>query len=118
MNLSATSESAAYMVLSNHIYEYQKGVRHLVLFTLRKELARRAVDRLNHLGTDNIVQEAGGSNVNIYLGRPQCIRAISTFVSRPLYSLTPEEDFILGSLLGYDLCMQCERYCDRKTRPN
>lgn len=118
MNLSAASESAAHMVLSNHIYEYQKGVRNLVLFTLRKELARGAVERLDHLGIANLVQEAGGNNVNIYFGRPQCIRAISTFVSRPLYALTPEEDFILGSLLGYDLCMQCERYCDRKTRPS
>ena len=28
--------------------------------------------------------------------------------------LTPEEDFILGAMLGYDLCAQCERYCKRK----
>ncbi|MGN0010127.1 MAG: DUF2023 family protein, partial [Marinilabiliaceae bacterium] len=47
-------------------------------------------------------------------GRPQCIKAVSRFVSRPLYDLTPEEDFILGALLGYDICLQCERYCDRK----
>lgn len=28
--------------------------------------------------------------------------------------LTPEEDFILGAMLGYDICAQCERYCKRK----
>lgn len=108
------NESAAFMVLSNHIYEFQKGVRNLVLFTLRKELAPSAVDRLSRLGIDYLVQEAGDSNVNIYFGRPQCIQAVSRFVSRPLYDLTPEEDFILGALLGYDICLQCERYCDRK----
>ena len=32
---------------------------------------------------------------------------------RPLQLLSPEEDFILGALLGYDICMQCERFCKR-----
>ena len=26
----------------------------------------------------------------------------------------PEEDFILGAMLGYDLCQQCKRYCSKK----
>ena len=25
-------------------------------------------------------------------------------------------EFILGTMLGYDLCAQCERYCERKCR--
>ena len=29
------------------------------------------------------------------------------------YYADPEEDFILGALLGYDICMQCERFCKR-----
>ena len=62
------SENAAHLVLSNHIYEFQKGVRNLILFTLRKDLAQAAVDRLNRLGIDNLVQEAGDANVNIYFG--------------------------------------------------
>jgi hypothetical protein len=28
--------------------------------------------------------------------------------------LSPEQDFILGAMLGYDICVQCKRYCDRK----
>ncbi len=36
-------------------------------------------------------------------------------VTRPLNELTPEEDFMLGALLGYDIRMQCERYCQRKS---
>ncbi len=35
-------------------------------------------------------------------------------MTRPLNQLTPEEDFILGTMLGYDLCAQCERFCERK----
>ena len=30
--------------------------------------------------------------------------------------LSPEEDFMLGALLGYDICAQCERYCKRKCK--
>lgn len=36
--------------------------------------------------------------------------------NKPLSQLTPEEDFILGAMLGYDICAQCERYCERKCR--
>lgn len=61
------------MVLSNHIYEFQKGVRNLVLFTLRKDLAQAAVDRLNRLGIDNLVQEAGDANVNIYISEDRSV---------------------------------------------
>lgn len=39
-------------------------------------------------------------------------------VTRPLNLLTPEEDFMLGTMLGYDICAQCERYCERKNRCN
>ena len=41
-----TKNNAAYMVLSNHIYEYQKGVRNLVLFTLKKEFEIRSPVRI------------------------------------------------------------------------
>ena len=35
-------------------------------------------------------------------------------IIRPLNQLTAEEDFILGAMLGYDLCQQCKRYCSKK----
>lgn len=53
--------------------------------------------------------------MSIYISEDRSVsRLVSRFVSRPLYDLTPEEDFILGALLGFDICLQCERYCDRK----
>ena len=78
-------------VLMNHIYELHKGVRHMVLFTCNKK-----------------------QNLNVYFGRRECLEAIRLIVTRPLNQLTPEEDFILGAMLGYDICAQCERYCKRK----
>ena len=45
----------------------------------------------------------------------KCINIVRLICNRPLNLLTPEEDFILGTMLGYDVCQQCERYNHRKT---
>ncbi len=60
------------------------------------------------------VQPAGKQNLNLYFGRSECLDAIRLIVNRPLNELTPEEDFILGAVLGYDICAQCQRFCKRK----
>lgn len=101
-------------VLMNHIYELHKGVRHMVLFTCNKKYSEQAIQRLESQGIPYLLQPAGQQNLNIYFGRRECLEAIRLIVTRPLNQLTPEEDFILGAMLGYDLCAQCERYCKRK----
>ena len=103
-------------VLMNHIYEYKKGVRRMILFTCNRRFEQQACHRLCRQSIDYVVQPAGKENVNVYFGRRECLDAIRLFVTRPLNELTPEEDFILGAMLGYDICAQCERYCERKGR--
>lgn len=103
-------------VLMNHIYEYKKGVRNMILCTLNKAYEAAAIRRLESQNITYVCQEAGARSVNLYFGRPECIAAISVMVDRPLNRLTPEEDFILGALLGYDICRQCERFCSRKAK--
>ncbi len=100
-------------VLMNHIYEYKKGVRRMVLFTCDRRYEPFATRRLSNQSIDYVVQPAGKENVNVYFGRPECLDAIRLFVTRPLNELSPEEDFILGAMLGYDICVQCRRYCER-----
>ena len=102
------------MVLMNHIYELQKGVRQMVLFTCDKKYGNQTIERLESQGIPYVLQPAGLNNLNVYFGRRECLEAIRLIVTRPLNQLTPEEDFILGAMLGYDLCAQCERYCKRK----
>ena len=65
---------------------------------------------------DYILQPVGNDRVNLYFGRGECLKAIRLMLNRPLNMLSPEEDFILGAMLGYDICAQCERYCERKCR--
>jgi hypothetical protein len=103
-------------VLNNHIYEYKKGIRNMVLFTLSKRYEDLAVQRLKSQGIAYLKQEVGERSVNLFFGKPECIEAIRLLITRPLNCLTPEEDFILGAMLGYDICQQCERFCSRKIK--
>lgn len=103
-------------VLMNHIYEYKKGVRQMVLFTFNKRYENYATARLKRQNISYILQPVGNDRINLFFGRKQCLEAIRLMVTRPLSQLTPEEDFILGAMLGYDICAQCERYCERKFR--
>lgn len=103
-------------VLMNHIYEYQKGVRRMVLFTCNKKYEQIATARLERQHISYIIQPVGNDRMNLFFGRKECLDAIRMMVNRPLNLLTPEEDFILGAMLGYDICAQCERYCERKGR--
>ena len=106
--------SAEIKVLYNHIYEYKKGVRNLILYTLNEQYVSHACERLDKQRIPYLIQRAGKNNINIYFGQPECIETIRSFVSRPLNTLTPEEDFILGALLGYNICEQCKRFCTMK----
>lgn len=103
-------------VLMNHIYEYKRGVRQMVLFTFNKRYEDYATARLKRQNISYILQPVGNDRINLFFGRKQCLEAIRLMVTRPLSQLTPEEDFILGAMLGYDICAQCERYCERKCR--
>ncbi len=103
-------------VLMNHIYEYKKGVRRMVLFTFNKKYESFAITRLEHQNISYIVQPVGNERLNLFFGKRECLDAIRLMVTKPLNQLSPEEDFILGAMLGYDICAQCERYCERKCR--
>ena len=105
-------------VLMNHIYEYKKGVRRMVLFTFNKRYESFAITRLQHQNISYIVQPVGNDRLNLFFGKRECLDAIRLMVTKPLNKLSPEEDFILGAMLGYDICAQCERYCERKVRAN
>ena len=94
-------------VLVNHIYEFKKGVRRMEQF---------AVTRLQHQNISYIIQPVGNDRLNLFFGKKECLDAIRLMITKPLCQLTPEEDFILGAMLGYDICAQCERYCERKSR--
>lgn len=103
-------------VFLNHIYEYKKGVRQMVLYTTNKKYETFAVNRLKSQRIPFVIQPVDKERINLFFGKAECINAIRLMVTRPLNLLSPEEDFILGAMLGYDICAQCKRYCTRKAR--
>lgn len=103
-------------VFLNHIYEFKKGVRQMVLYTTNRKYEEYARKRLETQKINYVIQTVDQERINLFFGRKECINAIRMIVDRPLNRLTPEEDFILGAMLGYDICGQCKRYCTRKSR--
>lgn len=98
-------------VLIHHIYEYRKGLRSLVMHTLPDSLAEAATTKLRHFGIEYHLQQCLSGKVNIYFGKPECVAVVRRIThSRKLVEMTPEEDFMLGSMLGYGMQLQCERY--------
>ena len=97
-------------IFLNHIYEFKKGIRNMVLYTMSKEHEDFAVRRLKNQNISYMIQEIG-TNTGI-LSTTNLKR--NHIITRPLNQLTAEEDFILGTMLGYDLCQQCKRYCNKK----
>ena len=72
--------SAPMRVLLNHIYEYQKGMRRMVLYTFHKRYMRYAIERLQRQGIDYVISPLQGDNVNLFFGRRECLDAIRLMV--------------------------------------
>ena len=87
-------------VLVNHIYEFKKGVRRMVLFTFNKRYEQFAVTRLQHQNISYVIQPVGNDRLNLFFGKKECLDAIRLMITKPLCQLTPEEDFILGAMLS------------------
>lgn len=106
-----------FAVLNEQIYGYKHGIRPLVLQTMQMEDKDAIEARLKRDDLNYHLQPApGGKNLNVFLGDKACVDVVKTFGDTPLGKLTPEKDFILGVLLGYDKTKQCERYLKLKDK--
>ena len=96
-------------VFYHHIYEYKKGLRSLVLTTEKADNRWIIENKLQKEQIPYVINNINAKNINVFFGNRDCIRVVSTFDSR-LDKLTPEQDFMLGIMLGYDKILQCRRY--------
>ena len=100
-------------VLNHHIYEYKKGLRNLVLHTMPSIHRKEVENRLQSNQISYIIQDVTKEKINIFFGADECIAVIEQFGDIKLYDYTPEQDFILGIMLGYSRLQQCNRYLIR-----
>ncbi len=97
-------------VFHHHIYEYKKGIRSLIL-TTEKSIYRKPIEnRLTNEKIDFAIQDVDKNKINVFFGAKKCVEVVKTFIHKKLSELSPEQDFILGTLLGYNKEAQCDRY--------
>lgn len=96
------------------IYEYQKGLRDLCLFTCPDNLFGKIKKTLEHQKIDCLILSLPNQKLNIFFGMKNCIDIIKNFSSEKLNLLSPEEDFILGIMLGYSRQKQYSRLLSKK----
>lgn len=97
-------------IFAHHMYEYKKGLRLLVLHTDHIRHQESMPAKLDRQNIAYIVQQVTPEKINIFFGDQQCINVLKAFPHLDLRSLSPEQDFILGAMLGYDIGVQCTRY--------
>lgn len=103
-------------VFSHLVYECKKGVRSAALCTIQGDCCETALAKLKANGMAYFICPVSQNKVNIFFGAKVCIDVISKFCNKPLNKLSPEEDFMLGAILGYSICEQCRRYCKMNER--
>ena len=101
-------------VFSHHIYEYQKGLRNLVLHTMVATYQEAAIKKLKFNKIDYVIQRIENNKINIFFGAEECVAVIKQFIHKNLNEFTAEQDFILGIMLGYDRKIQCKRFLNYK----
>jgi hypothetical protein len=100
-------------VFLHHIYEFKKGLRNLVLFTERVKERPFIEANLKKCGIEYAIFPLGKSRINVYFGHSACVDIVRRIGFDNLSSMSPEHDFMLGIMLGYNRIMQCERYLAR-----
>ena len=101
-------------VFKHHLYEYEKGLRRLVLHTTGSVHCSMIKHVLEKRAIDYMIDELSDIKINVFFGDSACIQVLQKFKTVKLNELSDEEDFILGVMLGYDLRVQCKRYLCRK----
>lgn len=101
-------------VFCHHLYEYEKGLRNLILHTTHPDNKKLMLKRLNNKNIAYLIYQVSDKKINILFGDDHCIEVIKKIDKNDLTEYTPEEDFILGIMLGYDRLKQCQRYIDFK----
>ena len=97
-------------VFQHHIYEFKKGLRNLILHTIPAQHQDAVQSKLERMQIDYQIYPLSNGNINVFFGAKECVDVIKVIGKPFLKDYTFEEDFILGTMLGYDRLQQCRRY--------
>lgn len=88
----------------------------MVLHTMNAQEKDKAESVLSKKGIPFYTQTVSKRKINIFFGNKTCVDVVKSFGDKSLKEHSPEEDFILGIMLGYDRDKQCKRYLKRKDK--
>jgi hypothetical protein len=103
-------QSPGMQVLKHHVYEYKKGIRNMVLHTMKSTEKEKAIYFLQMKKVHFWFSEVNETKINLFFGNPECVEIVKSFRIESLNDLTPEQDFMLGIMLGYNREQQYSRY--------
>ncbi|ERL24343.1 DUF2023 family protein, partial [Jonquetella sp. BV3C21] len=103
-------------VFRHHLYEYDKGLRRLVLHTAPESNRLEMETILRKQGVAYLFVPLSNGHVNVFFGDKDCVDVVKSFGTTRLSDLTDEQDFMLGIMLGYDRQVQCRRYLARRRK--
>ena len=96
--ITCNAYPAELKVFLNHVYEYKKGVRNMVLYTTNKKYEEFAVSRLNSQNIDYCIQPIG-CNKTVF--RPQGVYRSDSIHDFPTFERTDTRGgFHIGSHAG------------------
>ena len=104
-------------VFHHHIYEYRKGLRNLILHTISADFRTMVEQKLDKYNIAYVIYPLTNGNINVFFGATECVEVIKAIGKPNLAEYNPDEDFILGTMLGYDRLQQCQRFL-QLTRQN
>lgn len=101
-------------VFAHQLYECKKGVRSMVLCTLCNDIIIVALNKIKAAKLSYYIQPISETKCNLFFGKKECIQMVQEFCNKPLNELSIEEDFMLGTILGYGVEEQCQRYMKKR----
>ena len=90
-------------IFLNHIYEFKKGVRNMVLYTMSKEHEEFAIRRLKNQKISYMIQEVGTNKINLFFGKAEECERIESQQTGSCRAFWRNAD--LGQFLYY--CKRC-----------
>lgn len=100
-------------IFNTYLYEVSKGTKPVALVTCESSLLNKCLPKLQKENMSYFVQKLSSDKINLFFGNSECIDVVKKFLNKPMCEFSPFEDFILGSILGYDIKLQCKRLLGR-----
>ncbi len=85
----------------------------MVLHTMSVALQDKVIQKLENNSIAYYIQPVTVEKINVFFGAKECVEVVKHWNLKSLSDSTPEQDFILGMMLGYGRLQQCNRYLDR-----